>query len=433
MRGVALALVACLLIAPVARAQSALDLREAVRLARANSLATQAGRAQVNVAQANRQQTVGKALPTLSTQVAADYNELPGGSGFGALGGNLVGFPAAGVTVDTTVQGSVVLFDAFATHDAIAIADEQVAIARLAAQQAEQDAMTNAAVDYFDVLRAEGLADVARTTVKQAQEHLRLGNAKLIAGLATQADLQQLRAQMANAQDTLMQQTNAVNLARLNLANAINAPLGDRPLSDTATVPALDVQLGKALPAMVTRRPEYQEAALKVRIDQIQASLYSRQLWPNLQGTTRYSMRGLAQGELVAGVNLNWTVFDGFQVRNQIASAESQAQADQLSLEQTRQQLALDIAQQYQTRAESTQRVTTTREGLAAAQVAYDLMVKRYQVGLSTLYELIDAQATLVQSENNYIQAVNDLRVAQIRLARALGIDLASYLGLSAS
>ncbi|HEY9722021.1 MAG TPA: TolC family protein [Oscillatoriaceae cyanobacterium] len=433
MKALSLALAACLLLASAAHAQVPLDLREAVRLARDNSLATQQGLAQVRVAQATRQQTVGKALPTLTTQVAADYNELPGGSG-AALGGlNLVGFPASGVTVDTTVSGSVVLFDAFATRDAIAMADDQVRISQLAAEQAQQDAMANAAVDYFDVLRAEGLTDVARTTVKQAQDHLRLGNAKLIAGLATQADLQQLKAELANAQDTLTQQTNAVNLARLTLANAINAPLGDRPLSDTAAVPTLNVPLGPSLTSMVTRRPEYQQAALRVQADEMQASLYSRQLWPNLQGTTRYSMRGLSQGELVAGVNLNWTLFDGMQVRNQMAEASSQAQADSLSLEQTRQQLALGIAQQYQTLQESTQRVTTTREGLASAQIAYDLMVKRYQVGLSTLFELIDSQATLVQSENNYIQAVNDQRVAQIRLARALGIDLAKYLGLPTS
>ena len=78
--------------------------------------------------------------------------------------------------------------------------------------------------------------------------------------------------------------------------------------------------------------------------------------------------------------------------------------------------------------AEAKQRVETAREGLQSAQEAYRLAVKRYQVGIGTTFEVTDVQSTLVQSGNNYVQATNDLRVAEVRLARALGYDLAQLL-----
>ena len=136
---------------------SELSLAETVLLARDNSIAAKISRQRIEGAVADRAVTVGTALPQFSLQTSANYQELPGGA-FAGLGGfgNLTGFPAQGVTVDSTLQGSVVIFDAFATRDAITIADQMVLIQRLAATQAEQDAMTNAAVAYFNVIRTEG-------------------------------------------------------------------------------------------------------------------------------------------------------------------------------------------------------------------------------------------------------------------------------------
>lgn len=432
-RALALALALSLSAAPaMAQGTSELTLAEAVLLARDNSLAALQSTQQVQAAQAQRAVTVGNALPTFALQTSANYNQLPASSGLAQLfggdrGGGLVGFPAQGVTADTTLQGNIVLFDAFATRDAIKIADYQVYVAKLQAYQAKQESMVNAAVAYFDVLRAEGLARVAADSVKQAQEHLRLGDLKLKAGTGTRAETLQLRAQLANAQGQLTQARNAVAIARLRLSNALNAPVADTPLFDNPKVPALEVAIAEQLREAVARRTEVQQLETRKQIDETQVALESRATWPNLQGTTRYSQRGLNAGQFLAGVTLNWALFDGFKARNRMEVARNQAEADLVQLEATKQNIALEIRQQYQTREEAQSRVAVAREGLEAAQEAYRLAVKRYEVGLATPFELTDVQTTLVQSGNNYVSAINDLRVAQIRLARAMGIDLGSF------
>ena len=432
-RGIALTASLWLLAAPaMAQGTSELTLAEAVLLARDNSLAAMQSERQVQAAQAQRAVTVGNALPTFSLQTSANYNQLPASSGLaqlfgGSSGGGLVGFPAQGVTADTTLQGNIVLFDAFATRDAIKIADYQLYISRLGAYQAKQESMVNAAVAYFDVLRAEGLAKVAQDGVKQAQEHLRLGDLKLRAGTGTRAETLQLRAQLANAQGQLTQARNGVTIARLRLSNVLNAPVADTPLFDNPKVPALDVAIGEQLPVALARRTEVQQLEARKQISETQIDLESRATWPNLQGTTRYSQRGLNAGQFLAGVTANWALFDGFKARNRMEVARSQAQADLVQLEQTRQNIALEIRQQYQTREEAQSRVAVAREGLQAAQEAYRLAVKRYEVGLATPFELTDVQTTAIQSGNNYVQAINDLRVAQIRLARAMGVDLGAF------
>lgn len=435
LRGRALAgLALAIALSSPAEAQGPLTLRDAVLLARDNSLSAQASREQLAGAQATRQATIARAFPTLSLSTSPTYSSLPpavaavfGGGAFGSL--NIPGFPAEGTYTDTTVAGSMVLFDAFATQDAIKIADTQVLMQRLATSLAEQDAETNAAVAYFDVLRAEGLADVARKTLQQAQEHLRIGNLRLQAGTGTNAEVLQLRAQAAQAQGGLTAAMNAVNLARLNLANVLNAPLGNRPLDAEPPVPKLAVSVETALRQNLAQRPELQQAQLKEQLDQTQVGLTSRSLWPTLVGHTSYSFRGLAQGIFAAGVTLDWTLFDSFRTRDTMEAERHQAQADALLLQQTRQRLALEVRQQYENREDAFSRETTAQEGLAAAQEAYRLALDRFRAGVAAPYELTDVQTTLIQSENAYVQALDDYRVAEIRLARALGVDVASFLG----
>lgn len=418
--------------APVARPD--LSLADVVLLARDNSLGAQLNRRKLASSVASRQVTVSSAYPSLELQTQAQYSKLPPGpiaelfGQMGAGGGGIPGFPAPGVVVDNTIQASQVLFDAFRTRDAIAIADIQNDIARLSVTQAEQDAMANAAAAYFNVLRAQGLTDVASNTVKQAQEHLRLGDVRLRAGTGTKAEVLQLRAQLANAQQQYTQARTGATLARLQLSNAVNAPVRDRRLDPDPGVPSLQVAAQGSMDEGLSRRTEIQQLQLGEKIDETRVSLESRALWPTVAAVGRYAQRGFSQGMFTAGLGLNWTLFDGFKVRAKIEQARADAEAAKVQMEQLRQNIALEINQQFETREEARARIVTAREGLASAQEAYRLAVHRFEVGMAAPSELTDVQNTLVQAGNNYVQAVNDLRMAELKLAKALGVDLAAYL-----
>jgi outer membrane protein TolC len=311
--------------------------------------------------------------------------------------------------------------------DTVQLARDNSLAAQLARQQL-QGTEANRALTLGQVLRAQGLADVSAETVTQTQEQLRLGELKLKAGTGTRAEVLQLRANLANAQGALTQARNGVNIARLQLSNAVNAPVGDRPLDTSPSVPALAVSPDKDLAAGIARRTEVQRLSLQQQASETQVGLESRALWPNVSAVGRYSQRGFNQGQFLAGLNVNWALFDGFKTRNRMELAQNNAEVAKVQVEQTRQQIALDIRQQYQTREEARTRIATAREGLSAAQEAYRLAVQRFKVGLATTFEVTDVHNTLVQSSNNYVQATNDLRVAELRLARALGVDLTAYL-----
>lgn len=405
-----------------------LTLVEAVRLARDRSLSAATNRERLASEVEQRAVTAANYLPQLSVSSGATYNVLPAGSN--GVGNGLSGYPAPGTYIDSSVRASQLVFDGFATRDALAVADMQTRIDRLGIQQAEQDAMRDAAVGFLQVLRAQGLADVAADAVSQAQEHLRLGLSKKQAGSGTRGDVMQLEAELSNAQASYMQAQNAVTLARLTLATQLNAPIDDRELARQTEVPVAIAAPAVDLAGGVDRREEVTEARLRVDSDRLRVDAASHGQWPSVNANSNYSQRDLAQGNFAASLNMSWPIYEGDKARHQTEAARHDAAADQAALEATRQAAALDIRVQYQSQQEAIARVATTRRGLGAAREAYRIALGRYRAGLSTLYELVDVQATLIQARGNYVQAVIDQEVAAVRLTRALGRDVGAFLGV---
>lgn len=413
--------------------RATLGLGDAVLLARSNGLGVRLQRERLLALLAERRVKTAGGLPRLTIESSANYYVLPPDSPLlafasGRGSGGSVGFPAPGATVDTSIGASHVVFDAFVLRDTLRIADLQEAIGDLAVVQAEQEAMLAAAAAYFQVLRAEGLTDVARRAVAQARDHLALGQARLAAGAGTRAEVLQLRARIAQAQGELIQAMNGVSVARLTLSNVLNAPVGLSPLAAAPSVPAIGDDVERELRVALDRRPEIRQAVLKRDIDAARETLEGRALLPTLSTGSRYSQRGFYQGQFYAGLNLSWNAFDGFRTRERMAVAQQAIQADQLELELARQAIALEARLQAQHRVDARARIAAAREGLQAAQEACRIARTRFEAGLGAYFELLDAQGALTQALSALVLAQDDHRVAEIRLARALGRDLAAFL-----
>lgn len=419
--GASLALSLFTLPAHAEGALPALSLSEMARLARNRNLSVATEAERVRSAQALTQAARSPYYPS-----AAIQEGLNAGTGR-ALSQTGAFLEAPGLT--TSVSGSWLLWDAGNTHDAVAVAQAEENMTRSGLDQAQQDAMLNGGVDYFQLVRAQALAKLDADALKQAEEHLRLGQLRQLAGTATRADVLQLQAQLANAQNTMIQADNAAAIARLTLSNALNSSLGDRAIDASASVPVRSVNFAQELPSTYTRRPEIQQQQFKVESDRARAALDTSSLYPSVSATARYYQLNAAPGATILGATLNWSVFEGVRAQNQAASAEADVRADEETLEQLKQAAELDVRTQYQSSEEARARISSARAGRSAAAEAYRIAVDRYRLGLATNFELIDVQNTYLQAEYNLVQATNDFSIDEIRLTRALGYDLSAYLG----
>jgi outer membrane protein len=122
--------------------------------------------------------------------------------------------------------------------------------------------------------------------------------------------------------------------------------------------------------------------------------------------------------------SLSYPIFNNFQREEQVVRAKvSQANAEATFRDQ---QLAATqlLTQNIGALRGASQRVAVQAASVAAAQEDVRVQQQRYNIGASTLLDLITSQAALATAEQALIQARYDYRIARAQLEALIGRDL---------
>jgi outer membrane protein len=122
-----------------------------------------------------------------------------------------------------------------------------------------------------------------------------------------------------------------------------------------------------------------------------------------------------------AGINLSWNVWDGGRTRSEVAQAGSLITAARQRLEEFDSLVALEVRQRQLEIDSGRAAVAAAGDGVRAAAEARRVVAERYQVGVATQAEVLDAEFALLQAELDRTRAQAGVRLAEARLARSLG------------
>ena len=125
---------------------------------------------------------------------------------------------------------------------------------------------------------------------------------------------------------------------------------------------------------------------------------------------------------------MNWTAFDGGKSEAKVQQAEHNALADAEARRSLQEGLRLDVQRALVERDDARERLQVGQQGLGTARAGLDLARIRYQAGAGSATEVIDAGSAVAGAEATAIGATCDLWLAELKLARALGMDLESLL-----
>jgi outer membrane protein TolC len=293
-----------------------------------------------------------------------------------------------------------------------------------------QDIKLGVAEHYVGVLRAESAVAVSESYVASLRSHTENARNRYEFGDVPQNDYLAASVTLANAEQRLLQATNHLDYARA----AYNRFLG-RPLD---TPVALDPQLGidEFIPATASldelidqarlnrtelRALDAQEKALRSRADSVRASAR-----PQLALTGGYMYlenEFLTQDEFwMAGVSLNWNLFDGGQARKQGYAIDRKAKAVGHNRADMASMVDLQVRRAWNDRSEAGSRRQVAESAVDQASENLRVVRNRYQAGASTNTEVLDAEALREQSMSNLDNARFEVELAKLRLARAIGV-----------
>jgi outer membrane protein len=289
------------------------------------------------------------------------------------------------------------------------------------------DVLLRVNISYFGVMKAQSVLRVAEETVKARQlvadQISELAKSSLRSGL----DVSFANVDLARAQLLLVQAQNDLQSSYAQLSDALG-------YSDQRTFQLVDEPLPGSPPTDVSpliveafqNRPEIISQGLDVKSAQSYATA-ERDLWfptisaAGVTGLVPYRQDTLPSRYAAAGFNVNVPIFNGrlFNAEHTEATARSHAQEQFLRDLQNR--IAQDVRTSWLNVISAYQRLSLTQQLLDQTKQAFDLAQGRYQLGLSSIIELSQAQLNLTEAQVEQVSAQYDYESQTANLNYQLG------------
>jgi len=279
--------------------------------------------------------------------------------------------------------------------------------ARLAdAEASRQDIVLATDQVFFAVIEAQEALRVATESVNARQTLTDRVSALTKAKL--KSDLDQSFAQVNLSQVKLLQLDAQNNLdaakAALSAVLGYDKEMNYQLVDDSGPPPALPPDLNALIAQAIQNRPDLQSLKFSEQAAQKFSKAQHERLLPTISalGVVGGTPVGSSQYFTTTwygavGGNVSIPIFNGFRLSAQASEAALQSQS---AIEQTRalrNQVVRDVRTAWLNASTAMQRVAVTTELLKQANTALDLAKTRYDLGLSSIVEL--SQAELQQTE----------------------------------
>jgi len=314
-------------------------------------------------------------------------------------------------------------------------AARQTAIAAdLAHNVSVENTILTAEQALFDYQGARAQRDAQRTAVEEATANLNAAEERHRVGLATIADVLQARTFRSQAQLTLESLEGAVHIARGSLAVAMgipaNAAFTPPVLTDSLCPDSLRF-ITQSIDTMITvatrQRPDLEAARAQAAAAAAQVHVARSGLYPTVQfnansGYTSSTIPGYRGRTYSLGFTFDLPAFTGMARQYSLRSASDQLDAANARVEQTRQQIALQVFTAYYDLQTATDRVRTAADLLASATESESVARGRYREGVGSIVDLLIAQSALADARAQDAQSRWQWHSALAQLAHDVGV-----------
>jgi outer membrane protein len=328
----------------------------------------------------------------------------------------------------TRVDGAWTLFDSFRTVQRVRGAKRMATAAEFHTEQARQDLILRVVRAYTDVIVArDGLA-AAREALRTAEENEARVRSFEKAGTVVMSDLLSAQVFRAQMKEDEILAANRLEIARLILARELGtAPEAMGEPSGRLTAPTDSTKSREDWEKIaLAERPALRAAELERAAAANQRGAAKTEFGPKVSLFANVERDALTLGgssgtNWIAGARLDLNLFAGGADKYRLAEAEAKVSQADHQLEWFRSGIQLEVRQAYLESQAAGQRSAAAREAVAQAQESLRIIQNRYQAGLTTITELLRAQAAQLEAQTASLSALHDWQLARAQLERAAG------------
>ena len=296
--------------------------------------------------------------------------------------------------------------------------------------EAYQAVKLSATDGFYSVLQADNVVTLSKESVERLQAHLKNVQAQYDVGVVAKVDVLRSEVELANAEQTLIKAENAYALAVANLNNVIGLPLNtELSVSEKLAYTEYNNPLENCITFAMANRPELFQAKASVESAKagvkVARSGYMPQVAASASNTwTAHEWPGDEDENWGVGVNVNLNVFDSGVTAAKVRAADANLYKAEETYRQTNDSVQLDVRNSYLNLREAEKRISTSKVAVDKAEEDYHIAQVRYQAGVGTNLDVMDAQVALTEAKNNYIQALYDYNTSKAELEKAMGVPV---------
>lgn len=320
-------------------------------------------------------------------------------------------------------------------------------LATAAARETVRIALTAEVVQsHYALVALDAQIAATRRALSLRQDNLRLQRVRTDAGLSNDFALRQLEAEVAAAQAQLP----ALEQRRAGEALALGVLLGRSPRDllagdvapgeprDRAVIPVIPQDLPSSL---LLRRPDIVQAeqrlvAANARISAARATLFPQIGLTGYLGSDSAALSNLFTGPAriwQLGFALSQPIFQGGRLFGEIEAVEARERQAVAQYQKTLQAAFSEIHAALIAQTKTREAFAAEEARAAALTSTLRLARIRYENGLTSQLEVLDAERNLLSAELNRAEALRAQRAAVAGVVKALGGGWAGFAGAGAA
>jgi len=328
---------------------------------------------------------------------------------------------------------SLPLYTGGRVESTIAAADRQREAAALDRSGAVNDLLLETQTAYWGLVTARESERVLRESVTSFEAHLKDARNRFEVGTAASNEVLSVQVERDRAELARLQAENAALVVNESLIRLVGLPPGSlvEPAEPLAAPPPTASDTEALVAAALDARPEVRALAARAQAARAVVEIQRSASRPQANLALGYDYANpnprifpqtdSFRGTWSAGVTVAIRAFDGGRTAAAAAQAAAQADALDRQLEDLKSRLRLEVTSRTLDLRTAQAGLILAGRSLEAARENLRVVRDRYQEGVVSSSELLDAETLLLRAGLDQTSAATQLRVALANLDRAVG------------
>ena len=262
---------------------------------------------------------------------------------------------------------------------------------------------------YFNYLKTLRLEELLADTKDLLEENVRVNESLFRNDKVTIDNVYRSKAELSQLEQHIAEATKARQVSMAYFNFLLNRPLGEEILEGTYDSTFVTSSLELASENALENREELAMLESYSKANDYYLNLNQSRIIPSVFGAVDYGYQGTKYrftdeyDYWIASVVLRWELFHGYENRSQISQAKIGRETLQTRIEETKDQIQLQVIEAFYDLQASEKSITASNEALKSARKAYEVIDRKFREGQANLIEYIDARTTMTNAEQNLI------------------------------